>query len=118
MRRRRGGNGDVHSVEVVFAKGAAAKGPNSAFGRGALIRSSLDQRLAAPRPTGEGQGAVPDRDTGRGEGWGRAFSASVMRVWDDVVCLGGLGLGRSGLGLGGLGLGALGLGGLGLGGLG
>ena len=54
----------IHSAEVVLAKGkegSTVKGPNSAFGRGAQVRVSLDYRIVSPRATGGGAESDVDR---------------------------------------------------------
>ena len=56
----------IHSVEVVLLKGresATPRGTNSAFGRGAMVRSSLNYRIASPRAAGGG----PESDGDRGD---------------------------------------------------
>ena len=54
----------IHPAEVVLAKGkegSTVKGPNSAFGRGAQVRVSLDYRIVSQRATGGEPESVGDR---------------------------------------------------------
>ena len=90
----------IHPVEVVLSKGresSAPRGVNSAFGRGASVRTSLNFRMQSSRAAGggpEAAGGRPEPDGDRGDLPGPAADGPALET-GPVLPLGGEALSSS-----------------------